>query len=253
VHDEWRNDMAETTLDKKFDDWAAGLAKAVEDPKWAFWDCETQVAVGEYNKYLGDTPGYVTLDWQLIKSMLWTETGANSPQWKTKPLQIGVPGDPGLSSLLGGKEGGELILLPQWQARLTANAVKTIPEYNLRAGIGYLLMRLSNSEYRTVVAEGSTIGKVTVKAGDSLDRIARAQGSTTDLMKQLNPSATVLRAGQVLQVQKASVQRVITGWKAISTDNIADLYNGGGDSNYAKKLNYALSLVKKGKVAVCAP
>ncbi len=245
--------MAETVLDKKFADWCAGLAKAVDDPKWGFWDCETQVAVGEYNKHLAATPGFVALDWQLVKSMLWTETGANSPQWRTKPLQIGVPGDPGLSSLLGGKEGGELILLPEWQSRLTANAVKTIPEYNLRAGIGYLLMRLSNSEYRTVVADGATITKVTVKSGDSLDRIARAQGSTTDLLKRLNPAAAVLRPGQVLQVQKASVQRMITGWKPITTDNIADLYNGGGDSNYARKLDYALSLVKTGKVAVCTP
>ena len=193
VHDALKADMAETVLDKKFADWCAGLAKAVDDPKWGFWDCETQVAVGEYNKHLAATPGFVALDWQLVKSMLWTETGANSPQWRTKPLQIGVPGDPGLSSLLGGKEGGELILLPEWQSRLTANAVKTIPEYNLRAGIGFLLMRLSNSEYRTVVADGATITKVTVKSGDSLDKIARAQGSTTDLLKRLNPAAAVLR------------------------------------------------------------
>ena len=245
--------MAETVLDKKFNEWAAGLARAVDDSKWNFWDCETQVAVGEYNKYLGGTPGYVPLDWRLIKAMLWTETGANNAQWTTKPLQIGVPGDPGLSSLLGGKEGGELILLPEWKARLTANAVKTIPEYNLRAGIGYLLMRLSNSDYRTVVEDGAPITKVTVRSGDSLERIAKAQGSTTDLMKKLNPAAAVLRPGQVLQVQKASVQRGIVGWKEISTQNIADLYNGGGDSNYARKLDYALGLIKTGKVAACAP
>lgn len=244
--------MAETTVDKKFDEWSEGLAKAVDDPRWGFWDCETQVAVGEYNKFLGDTPGYATLDWQLIKSMLWTETGANSPQWKTKPLQIGAPGDPGLSSLLGGRDGGELILLPEWKKRLTSHAVKTIPEYNLRAGIGYLLLRLSNSEYRTVVADGFSIGSVTVKAGDSLSRIAGEQGSTTELMKTLNPSASVLRIGQKVQFQKASVKRVIVGWKAINTASIADLYNGGGDPSYAKKLDYALSLVKKGKAAVCA-
>ena len=29
-------------------------------------------------------------------------------------MQIGVPGDPGLASLLSTKEGGELILPPAW-------------------------------------------------------------------------------------------------------------------------------------------
>ncbi len=246
------NDVAEKSpLEARFAQWQAGINQAPDDARWSFWDCELQVAVGEYNRHLGDTPGYEPLDWQFIKAMIWVETGAASPQWKTKPLQIGVPGDPGLNSLLNGNEGGDLILVPEWKARLTANAVTTIPEYNLRAGIGDLLMRLANFAYQSVIPPGATVGEVKVRPGDSLDHIARAQGSTTELMARLNPSVKTLKVGQPLKFEKASTQRVIVSWKTLNPQNAADLYNGGGDSNYARKLDYATNLVRQGKVAIC--
>lgn len=60
-----------------------------------------------------------------------------------------------------------------------------------------------------------------------------------------------MRAGQILKVQKGSNKRVITGWRQITTTAIALRYNGGGDPYYAAKLDYALSLILKGKDAVC--
>jgi hypothetical protein len=42
------------------------------------------------------------------------------------------------------------------------------------------------------------------------------------------------------------------GWKPITTNNIAKYYNVG-DSMYAKKLDYALAVIRKGKAAVCTP
>ena len=85
--------------------WQDGLNTAVGNAQWNAWDCEIQLAVNEYNRHLAGTAGYVPLDWQLIKAMLWVETGADNAEWKTKPMQIGVPGDPGLASFLSDKEG----------------------------------------------------------------------------------------------------------------------------------------------------
>jgi hypothetical protein len=234
-----------------FEKWQSGINSAVDNPKWAVWDCEIQMAVNEYNRHLSGTAGYVPLDWKLIKAMAWVETGADNSEWSLKPMQIGVSGDPGLASFLSGKEGGDAVLPLAWKGRLTTGSVRTIPAHNIRAGIGYLLMRMANFGDRTVTDVDVQIHEVKVKPGDSLDKIARAHGTTVEALRQLNPNAGVLQPGQVLKYRKAAVQRVIVGWRHISTALIAQRYNGGGDPNYAKKLAYALALVRKGKAALC--
>jgi hypothetical protein len=161
-----------------------------------------------------------------------------------------VQGDPGLAALLRGNEGGHLIIPPQWQGRLTVGSVRTLPSHNIRAGIAYLLMRMANFEYRSVHNDQALLS-VTVKPGDNMEKIAKNQGTTPELLKKLNPSATTLRAGLVLKYQKATVKRVISGWRLISTNLVAQRYNGGGDPNYAKKLDFALDLLTKGKEATC--
>lgn len=234
-----------------FEKWQDGINKAVGDAKWNSWDCEIQMAVNEYNRHLSSTADYKPLDWQIIKAMLWVETGANDPEWKSKPMQIGVVGDPGMTSLLSGKEGGDLILPKSWKGSLTTASVRTIPAHNIRAGIGYLLMRMANFEHKSVLDADSKVYEVVVKPGDSLDKIAKVRGSTVDTLRKLNLTATVLQPGQVLKYQKASIQRVVIGWRRISTGMIAQRYNAGGDPNYVKKLDHALSLVRKGKAAEC--
>ena len=184
--------------------------------------------------------------------MLWVESGAANSEWNSKPMRIGVPGDPGLASLLSGNEGGDLILPPAWKKRLTMGSARMFPSRNIRAGIGYLLMKMANFEYRSTLATDLTVYKVTVKPGDSLDKIAKANNCTTEVLKKINSAANILRPGQVLQLQKASIQRVITSWRHISTALIAQRYNGGGDPNYAKKLDFALKLVRTGKAVLCA-
>lgn len=187
-----------------FEKWQDGLNKAVGDAKWSAYDCEIQMALGEFNRHLNSTAGYRQLDWQLIKAMLWTETGAANAEWKTKPMQIGVSGDPGLTSFLSEKEGGDLILPTLWQGRLTVGTVRSVPAHNIRAGIGYLLMRMANFEYKSVLADDTkTIHEVTIKPGDSLARIAMVHGSTPEILRTLNPTTAVLRPGQVMKYQKS--------------------------------------------------
>ena len=237
-----------------FKKWKDGIDKANAD--WDSYDCEIKTAVSEYNNHLNGKAKYITLDWQLIKAMLWVETGASKPEWKTKPMQIGVPGDKGLGAFFAKRgekayEGGDLILPPAWKGKLTENSVCTIPAHNIRAGIGYLLMRMAYSEDQSVPAANSKVYEVIVKSGDSLSRIAKAQGSTVDMLKELNPEAAkpgaILRIGQKLQCRKASIQRVITGWRTISSESIKQRYNGNADPSYDKKLDYVLPLIRKGK------
>ncbi|MEK6353114.1 MAG: LysM peptidoglycan-binding domain-containing protein [Burkholderia cenocepacia] len=235
-----------------FEKWQDGIDKAAGDTRWDSWDCEIRMAVDEYNRHLSGIAGYRPLDWQLIKAMLWVESGAANSEWNSKPMRIGVFGDPGLTSLLSGNEGGDLILPPAWKGQLTTGSVRNMPAHNIRAGIGYLLMKTAHYEYRNVSNADAKIYEVIVKPGDSLDKIAKAQASTVDTLRKLNPTAAVLRPGQTLKYQKASVQRVITSWRHISTTLIAQRYNGGRDINYATKLDYALKTLQKGTETVCA-
>lgn len=232
--------------------WQDYINGAIDNAKWHSYDCEIQMAVNEFNQHLSGQGGYRPLDWQLIKAMMWVESGAENPKWKSSPIQIGNYGDPGLRALLSGKEGGDLILPLSLRSRLTNGLVRTVPSYNIRAGIGYLLTKMANFMIKSVPDADLKTYEITVKAGDSLDKIAKVQGSTVEVMKKLNSNSHVLKPSQVLKYQKASIKKVIIGWKPISTKNIATYYNGGGDSMYAKKLEYALSVIRKGKTAVCA-
>jgi hypothetical protein len=159
-------------------------------------------------------------------------------------MQIGNPGDPGLSSLLSGNEGGELILPPVLKLQLTKTTANA-PAMNIRAGIGYLLMRAAT--YETLSVEDPVdkkITEVTVKAGDNPSKIAAANNTTLDMLKKLNPKIVlIIKPGDKVQIQRASMQKRIKSWANINTQFCATKYNIG-DSLYAKKLDYCLTLIK---------
>lgn len=231
------------------DGWRNGIDKA--DAQWDVHDCEIKSIVQEYDMHLSRTAGYVPLDWRLVKAMLWVETGAKRAQWKTRPMQIGNTGDPGLLALLGGDDGGELIVPPTYRGSLSVSAVRSASVQNIRAGTGYLLMRMAVFSFKSIADADTRVHDVTVGSGDNMSRIAKARGSTPEVMKELNPDVGMLRPGQVLHYRKASVQRVITGWRPITASSVATYYNAGGDSVYADKLNYALTAVRKRTEATC--
>lgn len=237
----------------KFDMWKDGIDKAVGNPKWNEYDCDIQVAVGEFNRHLLDMAGYKPLDWKLIKSMIWVETGAANPKWRSNPMQIGVLSDPGLGDLLADDKGGEIILPPTIRQVLNRANATTIPHYNFRAGIGYLLMKAANFTFRTIPDADTAIYEVKVKQGDSFDRIAREQGSTIEILQSLNPTLRVLHPGQTVKYRKAAIRKVVSNWDPITPNTIPALYNGGGDLLYQQKLNYVFPLLQKGADVVCAP
>lgn len=236
-----------------FEKWKQGLVIHSGKPHWQMYDCEVKAALGEYNRHLSSTPGYVAMDWMLIKAMLWTESGGENPQWKIKPLQIGVLDDPGMNAVLGDKEGGDLIMPPALRASINSHNMRSNPAQNIRGGIGYLLMKMANYAFKSIREPNAPIEQTKVGPGETLERIARRVDSTVEVMRELNPRANILHVGDVLKFQKAEVQKVITGWRPINLGNIAIKYNGKGDGRYLTKLEFAMGLVRKQQGAKCEP
>lgn len=180
--------------------------------------------------------------------MVWTESGGPDHRaWRSNPIQIGNPGDPGLRALLSDKEGGPLIIPLELKDKLTIASAASAPQLNICAGIAYLLMRLAQYSFGTVLDPADTkVYETVVKAGDSLDRIARVNRTTIDTIKRLNLGKAQLRVGQTLKYQKASVQKIIVRWNVAIPATIATRYNIG-DPEYAKKLEYCLAVMRKSK------
>ena len=231
--------------------WRTYIDSAIDDPRWHEWDCDIQTIVNDYNQHLADTPGYQALDWQLIKALAWVESGGGSSEWHRKPLQIGVAHDPGLGALLSGHEGGDLILPAHYQKNLTAQSARTKPQDNIRAGVGYLLMRLAKFEQQHQVHPSRQPQEVVVKKGDSFALLAKKHGSTVAHLQALNPHIKTLQPGQTLQVQPARLQKIISGWRAPTSAALQERYNGFGDRNYAQKLDYVLPRIQQGTAATC--
>lgn len=182
------------------------------------------------------------IDWKWIKMILWVESGAKQREWTTKPMQIGVSGDP---VVLKGKEKIELILPSDQRNGLTAGSVKFIPELNIKVGIAYLLNRLCESEIISTPDSQAAVEQYVVKSGDSLDKIAQEFNSSVNHIQYLNQLglSANLSIGQTLKVQRVITGRQITKWKPITVENVA-LYNGGGDVLYKYKLLFTQEIMQ---------
>ena len=75
-----------------FERWKDGIDRA--DSDWDEYDAYIKRVAGDFNRHLMSTPMFRSLDWRLVKAMLWVETGGDHPAWKTNPYQIGVGFDP---------------------------------------------------------------------------------------------------------------------------------------------------------------
>lgn len=234
-----------------FEKWKQGLVIHSGKPHWQMYDCEVKAALGEYNRHLSGTPGYVAMDWMLIKAMLWTESGGENPQWKIKPLQIGVGKDAGMNAVLGDKEGGDLIMPPALRSSINTHTIRSNPLHNIRGGIGYLLMRMADYAHKSIREPNTPIKETKVEPRETLELIAKRVSSTVAVMRELNPRANILHVGDVLKYQKAEVKKVITGWRPIDLASIAKKYNGNGDARYLSKLQFAIGKVREHQGAKC--
>lgn len=228
----------------KFELWQDTINLSSKDSRWNSYDCDIKRVVGEYNQHLLSQGHYRPLNWRLIKAMIWTESGGpDNRAWRRNPMQIGNPGDPGLRALLSKDEGGTLILPPSVAKGLSESSALTSPLMNIRAGTGYLLMRMARFGIANVVDETAVVSVVEVRRGDTFSKIAHDNGSTVGTLKMLNQGILTLSPGEAIKCQKASMRKIIVGWELITTAHIASRYNVG-DPTYAKKLNYCLAAMK---------
>jgi LysM repeat protein len=237
-----------------YEKWQDTIKLSASDKRWNDYDSEITTAIGEFRSHLASTAGYVGPTFNLIKAMVWTESGGpDSAAWKARLMQIGNAGDPGFGDLIAGNKGGELIMPAALAKTLTAATVKD-PKTNLRAGIAYLLMRAATYETISVLDKQDTKKyEYVIKAGDSLDKITKVSAAgtqviptTISVLMQLNPGADkMIRPGQKLIYQKASMKKVIKSWRTIDVKFAAAYYNTvKGDPKYADKLNYCITFFK---------
>ena len=192
---------------------------------------------------VSSTKGFFSLDWKIVKAMIWTETGAHDPAWHSRPMQIGNEGDSGLDALLAKDQGGEIILPMLYRIMLNKDNVRTRPLFNIEAGVGYLLLRMANYGFANFEDQRDSVHDYTVSSGDTLEGIAIAHKSTVKELQKLNPHAGMLSIGQKLKIRRAEIRKVITGFIAITPDNIAKYYNTR-DERYADKLRNCLKYIK---------
>lgn len=231
----------------KYELWQETMQDGLTNAAWDAYDTTIKFEVADYNSRLSGTPGFKKVDWQLPKAMLWTESGGpKNKSWRTRPLQIGNPGDPAYEVIKNGREGSSVIMSASLKSDVAHGNINE-PILNIRVAIAYLMTRMAKYETKSVI--DPTDPKpftYKVESGDNgLAVIARKVGSTTETLQKLNPGKKVLHVGDVIQCQKASLQTVIAGWRTFDTKTVAERYNGGGDPKYADKLDYVLSLLKR--------
>lgn len=207
------------------------------------YDTVIKNEVAGYNSRFASTPGFTSLDWRWIKAMAWVESGPDSPAWLTSPLQIGNPGDPGLSIIRDDKDHSDLIASAELRSKLKTNKIDA--GLSIRAAIAYLYHRAAFPKYQYVTKiDDTNMHTYTIKKGDSLATIAKSQHTTIDVIETDSglTDKSVLHPGQVLKFKLAHKQWQINGWECWQ-QAIID-YNGGGDPQYWKKVDEAHNLIK---------
>ncbi|MBJ9848103.1 LysM peptidoglycan-binding domain-containing protein [Citrobacter sp. Cpo044] len=241
------------------EEWKSGREKAIGNPDWYIYDNTIRKLVSEINQHLSMSKNiekYKPLDWKLIKAMIWTETGATSTEWKTKPMQIGKIGDNGILKVtVPARPRKYKIITPKnWDKYLKnkSDMIKNNPEYNIRAGIVFLMIKMSETEKDKTVYDNEKEDIYEVVKGDlGYSSIAKKIGTTQNVLTTLN-GVKVIHPGDKLKYKKAHLEQYIQGWKLFTPKNIQIQYNGDrkratvskpGDINYADKFKYVYSLI----------
>ncbi len=249
------NEGFSTVSDKPktpYEKWQDTVNLGITDTTWDQYDATIKVAVSEFNLRLGKHSRFVEkpmprLEWKWVKAIIWVESGGPSnPSWKTRPMQIGNPGDAGLGVLKRGEEASSIVM----DAKLKASLAQiNTPMVNIKAGIAYLLNRLSLSDLKSLRSDvDKSQHEYTVVSGDNLSKIAKKNNTTVEELKKSNPAkVAMIKPGEKLKYYKARVERVIIGWHTVSASIIAQKYNVG-DPKYNKKLTYVINEVFPKKV-----
>ncbi len=231
--------------------WLRGIPHDPDDADWSVYDTYIVLTVRAYNDHLALQQNFLPLDPVFVKAICWTETGAGEPTWNTRPMQIGNAGDLGLQQLLKLNIQNRLLIPPEFSRggkfEFTVSNVRAIPAFNIRAGVGYLLLRASTLLQKYVPADNGQIFTDTVRKPDSLYNMAHRDRTTVEelrsanppgLTRSLNPKTTL--SFRHMELQSSLIFRPITSLQAAST------YNNANVDEYTKKLNYCLWVLHGG-------
>jgi hypothetical protein len=220
------------TLDKQ---WISMIDGAPNDDRWDEYDTTIQGEVNQYRTRL-----LWLADWLLFKAQVWTESGAASPSWKTRPMQIGNPGDPAYATIKHQKEHSDLIMSETLKTDIKNNRSINDPIFNIQVAMAYAYTKVAI--FGSVVTD-PTVREYTVQSGDNVDNIAIAVKSTPDNIFGLNPGAQkMIFKNQKLKYQQAEIK--IIGRPIFTPEILQDKYNGNGDSSYAEKIRYCLPVCR---------
>lgn len=223
--------------------WTATMDAAVADPRAAAYDQTVQSELRDYTARLGSTRGYVEPSFRLIKALLLIESGGPAASsWRGRVAQIGNPGDPGYGVLKAGAENSALVMSPDLRARLADTPIND-PTLNVRAAIALIFAKAVQATTTSVVDPADPLMRQhVVGKGDSLSRIARIERSTVPDIRASNPAVSPsLHLKEKVNYHHASMVSQVSGWSTIDAGFLARKYNGGGDLDYADKLNYVLA------------
>lgn len=231
-------------LDKR---WTNTIDTSKTEPNARVYDSTLQQLVGDYNKRLEATPGYVAVDWKLTRAMAWVESGGpKALAWSGRVMQIGNPGDPGLEAVKNGEGVTSLVVPKTTRDRLASADARTInePFFNIEVALAYLWVRMCKSEMGTIV-DDPALRDHTLGSGENASVVAQKEGTTVADIQASNPGVNLdkLHPGDVLRFHKAHTGRKIIGWHAFTPDVIAAKYNVG-DASYAEKLRYVMEALK---------
>ena len=241
------------------EEWKSGREKAIGNPDWYIYDNTIRKLVSEINQHLSMSKNieqYKPLDWKLIKAMIWTETGANSPAWKTRTMQIGNIGDDGILEVtVPARPRKYNIIVPKsWDKYLKnkSDMIKNNPEHNIRAGISLLMIKMSETEKdKTVYDDEKEYTYEIVKGDRGYSTIATKIGTTQGVLTTLN-GVKVIHPGDKLKYKKAHLEQYIPGWFLFTPENIQKQYNidptkaqpgHRGDHTYADKIRFTYDLL----------
>lgn len=246
--------------EKQLKTWEDHLSFSIaKDPKpWNTYDDQIQAAVVVFNAYLAGKALYNPLDWQKIKAMAWVETGpfAQNDAWNSRPMQIGNRGDAGLHDLLTSVQ-GKLIMPPQFLVGINEGNAGSVGRLNIIVGIGYLLRRLGKfgivfdpvpaTDPRNAVpikGQNGIIGTIDPdRSSEVKDKLTGDGIPANRTIHTIGPHHKVGHHHDHHRAARGNPHMSVIGWKVLTPEFASKYYNGGGDGNYAAKLEFAYKTI----------
>lgn len=219
------------------------------DPRWSKYDDMIKKEVAYYNDLFSKQypEGFKPLDWRRVKAMLWVEVEGPDVRdpidWLVWPMQIGrKKGDPGMPAIKYGRENTDRYVPAELRDKLRHQRMSA--ELNIRAGVAYVYDRAIQSWRNTWRITDPTERTYMLKAGDTLEGLAKRLHTTVGELLQHNglneQTAKLLQPTHPLKYRFAKEIPQWRDWPSASA-----LYNATGDPDYASKVEKNYTKIKR--------